>query len=93
MLLDMTLLLYEQVAAVARRVYFQLQPLCQRQPFLDKKDLAMIAHAMVRSWLDCCNHVRHLGLALEGDPAIATVAKCLLLKECCEIWQSGIKFQ
>lgn len=43
---DLGLLLDDQVAAVARRAYHQLWLVQQLRPFLGKKDLNMVTHAL-----------------------------------------------
>lgn len=54
-LFDPGLLFYVQVVAVVKGTYFHLTGFCQLQPFLDKKDLVMVTHALVTSRLDYCN--------------------------------------
>lgn len=61
---DPSLLLHKQIAAVAKSSYFQLWLVHQLRPFMDKKDLAMVSHALIISQLDCSN-VFHLGLPLK----------------------------
>lgn len=63
-LLDPSLLLDVQVAAVAKGAYFQLRRVRQLQPLLEKKDLAIEIHALVRSRLDYCN-MHYVGLPLK----------------------------
>lgn len=59
MLLDLSLLLNKQVAAAARSACYQLQP------FLAKKELAVLMYSLVTSRLGYCNSLC-MGLPLEA---------------------------
>lgn len=64
-LLDLALLVDQQVTAVARSVFYHLWQVYQLRPFLGKKDLFTITHALETTRLDYCNAL-YVGLPLES---------------------------
>lgn len=61
-LLNHDMLLYQHIAMVIRNTYSQLRLVCQLHFFQDKKELTMVTHALVMSWVD--RNTRYMGLPL-----------------------------
>lgn len=66
---------------MAALAYYQLRQIGELQPFLEKRDLAAVAHALITYRLDDCN-VIYMGLPLKMTSKlelVQNVAACMLL--------------
>lgn len=67
-----SLLLNKQLVAVFRSAFYQICLVGQLQPYLAKKDLATVTHALVPTRLDNCNAL-YVGLPLETSQKLKLV--------------------